>query len=609
MKACQPNVTVSGLNTIAKDWTMKTSPLSENRGLASPSPQPSPSGRGRRSRCRLELPKLGSVAAPFGFRDLTPANGRCVLKSPISTAVGSLSPRERAGVRGKETTIRPRRSVGSWASCLIALFLAVAAIAADIPDRPEKLTHPPLTFEPPDPATHRHVLDQGVIAYLVPDRALPLVDIDIMLRAGDYLDPQGKEGLAGLMGYLLTRGGIKSKTAAELDERTAFLAAQLGSGIEGFQGNVHLNLLTKDLDEGFVILREVLAEPRFQEDKLALQKEQIIAALKQRNDDAADIEQRERRFLAFGEQFWSNRLETKDSINAITRDDLLAFHRQRVHSQNFIFAVAGDFDVTDMTRRLNTLIADWPFTGERTPPPPANPQMAKPGIYTVDKDVNQGRVSLMLPGIRRDDPDYLSCLVMNDVLGGGGFTSRLLNRIRSDEGLAYSAGSVFQAGIYAPGPFIAVFQSKSRTVSYAASIIATELERMKSEPVSATELNTAKRSFIDSFPENFANKAVVAGLFGNDEFTGRYAKEPDYWKKFRARVEAIDAAEVQRVAKKYLTKENAVILVVGQQAEIQKGHPDHPAKLTDLSNGPLVELPLRDPLTLKPMNTQPAAKQ
>ena len=494
-------------------------------------------------------------------------------------------------------------------TCVCTSLLVGNTFAADIPDRPEKLTHPPLTFEPPEATAHRHVLDHGVIAYLVPDRALPLVDIDVMLRAGDYLDPQGKEGLAGLTGYLLTRGGIKSKTAAELDQRTAFLAAQLGSGIEGFQGNAHLNLLTKDLDEGFAILREVLAEPRFQEDKLALQKEQIIAAMKQRNDDAADIEQRERRFLAFGEQFWSNRLETKDSINAITRDDLVAFHRQRVHPQNFIFAVAGDFDVADMKRRLNTLIAAWPFTGERTPPPPANPQMAKPGIYTVDKEVNQGRVSLMLPGIRRDDPDYLSCLVMNDVLGGGGFTSRLLNRIRSDEGLAYSAGSVFQAGIYAPGPFIAVFQSKSRTVSYAASIIATELERMKSEPVSATELNTAKRSFIDSFPENFANKAAVVGLFGNDEFTGRYATEPDYWQKFRARIEAIDAAEVQRVAKKYLNKENAVILVVGQQSEIQKGHPEHPAKLTDLSTGPVVEVPLRDPLTMKPMNAQPAEKQ
>lgn len=492
---------------------------------------------------------------------------------------------------------------------LVAVLIAGSALASDIPDRPEKLTHPPLTFEPPHPSAHRHVLDQGVVAYLVPDRTLPLVDIDVMIRAGDYLNPWGKEGLAGLTGYLLTRGGIKSLTAEELDERTAFLAAQLGSGIQGFQGNAHLNLLSKDLDEGLSILREVLAEPRFQADKLALRKEQILSAMKQRNDDSADIEQRERRRLAFGDHFWSNQLETKASIDAISREDLVGFHRKWIHPQNFIFAIAGDFDVADMKSRLNKLIADWPFTGEIAPLPPKNAEMAKPGIYAVNKDVPQGRVTLMLPGIQRDDPDYFACLIMNDVLGGGGFTSRLVNRIRSDEGLAYSAGSAFQAGVYAPGPFIAVFQSKSRTVPYATSIIAEELDRMAKEPVSAEELNTAKRSYIDTFPENFSTKAEIAGLFGHDEFTGRYAQDPDYWKNYRQRIEAIDAAEVQRVAKKYLTKENAVILVVGQQEEILKGHPDHPVRLTELSGGPLVEVPLRDPLTLQPLNAEPAEKQ
>lgn len=493
--------------------------------------------------------------------------------------------------------------------CLIAVLITGSAIASEIPDRPEKLTHPPLTFEPPHPSEHRHVLDQGVVAYLVPDRTLPLVDIDVMIRTGDYLNPVGKEGLAGLTGYLLTRGGIQSLTAEDLDERTAFLAAQLGSGIQGFQGNVRLNLLSKDLDEGLSILREVLAEPRFQEDKLALRKEQLVSTMRQRNDDSADIEQRERRRLAFGEQFWSNRLETKDSIDAITREDLIAFHMKWIHPQNFIFAIAGDFDVADMKLRLNQLIADWPFTGEVAPLPPKNAAMARPGIYAVNKDVPQGRVTLLLPGIPRDDPDYFACLVMNDVLGGGGFTSRLVNRIRSDEGLAYSAGSAFQAGVYAPGPFIAAFQSKSRTVPYATSIIAEELERMAKEPVSAEELNTAKRSYIDTFPENFSTKAEIAGLFGNEEFTGRYATDPDYWKHYRQRIDAIDTAEVQRVAKKYLTPENAVILVVGQQEEILKGHPDHPVKLTELSSGPLVEVPLRDPLTLQPLGAGSAEKQ
>lgn len=490
----------------------------------------------------------------------------------------------------------------------LAVACAVASldlIAAGIPDRPEKLEFPPLTYEPPHPSEYRVELEHGAVAYLIPDRTLPLINISVLIRTGEYLDPEGREGLADLTGYLLARSGTPSMSAEELDERIAFLAAQLGSGISGFQGSVSLNLLSKDLDEGLKILREVLTAPQFEPGKIKLRKEQIIAAMKQRNDDSSSIESRERRYLAYGEHFWSNRMATKASIDAITREDMQAFHKKWVHPENFIFAVAGDFDAKAMTAKLNQLIANWPYRGEVPPPVPTDSKLADAGVYLVDKDVPQGRVTVLLPGIQRDDPDYFACLVMNDVLGGGGFTSRLMNRIRSDEGLAYGAGSAFQAGVYAPGPFIAVFQSKSRTVPYATSIILEEMDRMKKGGVTDEELNTAKRSFIDTFPDNFENKAAVAGLFASDEFTGRYAANPDYWKQYRDRIEAIDAAEVKRVAEKYLDEDRAVILVVGQEGEILKGHPDHPVNLKELSPGRYTEIPLRDPFTLEPMPAAP----
>jgi len=477
--------------------------------------------------------------------------------------------------------------------------------AGDIPTRPEALEFPPLTFEPPHPSEYRVELDHGAVGYLIPDRTLPLINISVVIRVGDYLDPTGKEGLADMMGYLMSRGGIESMTAEELDERVAFLAAQLSSGVSGFRGGAGINLLSKDLDEGLSILREVLAAPRFQQDKMDLRKEELLQAMKQRNDDSSSIEARERRFLAFGEHFWSSRMSTKASIDAITREDLIAFHRRWVHPENFIFSVAGDFDRDDMVERLNGLIADWPYAGEVPPPVPTDSRMAEAGIYMVDKDVNQGRVTVFLPGIQRDDPDYFSCLVMNDVLGGGGFTSRLMNRIRSDEGLAYGAGSAFQAGTYAPGPFIAAFQSKSRTVPYATQIIIEEMNRIKNEPVSDEELNTAKRSFIDTFPDNFESKSAVAGLFANDEFTGRYEKQPDYWKNYRDRIDAITKEDVQRVAKKYMNEDRVVILMVGQTDEIEKGHPDYPTKVTELGNGRIIDVPLRDPFTMEPMTAAP----
>ncbi len=497
-----------------------------------------------------------------------------------------------------------------------AVIAAGSLAAADaIPARPEQIAARPLIWAPPTAQDHRVVLKKSsVVAYLAENHDLPLVNVQILLKGGTYLNPPGKEGLAEMTGWLLARGGTKKRKAEDLEERLAFLAALLNpertfgrpgggqaSGYFDDRGVVSLNLLSKDLDEGLAILREVLTEPAFQEDRLALRKEQVVAGLKQRNDSSASIENRERSVLLTGEDFYVNRWETKASIESLTRADLAAFHATWIAPRNMIVSAAGDFKKAEMAAKLDALLANWPFKGEAAPPVPKPAHALSPGTFLVDKDVNQGRVSILLPGLARSDPDFVAASVMNDVLGGGGFTSRITNRVRSDEGLAYSAGSVLVGGVWYPGRFGAAFQSKVRTSAYASQIVLEEMKGLRDGGVTDEELETAKRSFVDTLPRRFATPVQVADALADEEFTGRYASDPLFWAAYQGKVEKVTKADVARVAKRLLRPESATILVVGRASDLLNPDPKHPVQFRELTGGKLVEVPLRDPLTMVPV--------
>jgi zinc protease len=480
-----------------------------------------------------------------------------------------------------------------------ALLSAATAFAGEIPPRPEQLTYPSLTFNVPDAASMRVKLANGVTAYVAEDKMLPLVNVVILFRGGRYLEPVGKEGLAELTGTVWRTGGAGSLDAKALDQELDFLAAQLSTSVGDTSGRVSLNLLAKDLDRGLALLMDVLKAPRFEEGRLAKAKEDMISEMKRRNDDTEAIEEREWDRLVYGDDYWINRLSTKASVDGITRDDLVAFRARLANPANFVVAVAGDFDRKALIAKLNATLGVWKAAGAAVPAVPQPKGSAKPGVYLVNKpDVNQGRVSVGQIGVKRPLADEYALDVANDILGGGGFTAWMMSKVRSDEGLAYSAYSNFGIGDAFPGTFRAYYQSKSSTCARAAQLTVELIGKITTTPVTDKELATSKTSFVERFPRIFESKLRTVTRFAQDDLVGL---PHEYWQSYRQKMNAVTAASTQAAAKAHIKPDQLIVLVVGNVDEILKGHPDHPsAKFESL--GPLVRLPLLDPLTLKPLN-------
>ena len=486
---------------------------------------------------------------------------------------------------------------------LLALLLGGALLAQGIPDRPEQIVFKPLAFEAPRVEAYQARLKNGIPVFLAADpKGLPFVRLTVLLKGGSYLDPKGKECLAALTGSQMRDGGTEKTSADALDERLEFLAGSITSNLGATSGSVAMTFLEKDLSEGLDLFMQVLTRPAFAKERLDQAKESLLQAFQARNDDVSGIARAELARLLNGEHHFSSAQPTAASLGAITREDLAAFHARLLQPENLVVSVSGRFTREAMLERLDrTLGALKPGPAAKASPKVPAPEFKrKPGIYVVDKDVPQSMVQFALPGLRRTDPDWYASVVMNRILGGSGFTARLMKKIRSDEGLTYGISTGFSEGSYWQGNWSGSFHTKNRSVAYALRLTLAEIERIKAQPVPQEELAVIKDSIIQAFPGQWAKKQTVVGTFAEERLVGW---PENWWVDYREKIQSITAEDVQRVARKYLDASQLVILVVGKAAEVELGDvKDHPGLLKDLAPLPMVRLPLRDPLTLKPLS-------
>lgn len=245
--------------------------------------------------------------------------------------------------------------------------------------------------------------------------------------------------------------------------------------------------------------------------------------------------------------------------------------------------------------KLDNLFAGWPSQQLELAPISEQIPDPKPGVYMIKKeDVNQSRIRLGHLGVKRDTPDQYALVVMNDILGGGGFTSRIVRRVRSDEGLAYNAGSAFERPVLYPGTFRAWFQTKHATAAFGTSLIVDEIKRMRSEKCDSEIVNNSKASFISDIINPFSSKKATVSTFADDDYTHR---PDDYWQNYTKNMEAVTPDDVLAVAQKYLHPDKLVFLVVGDPEAVEQGSDKHPERYSDF--GAITILPLRDPMTLE----------
>jgi zinc protease len=428
-----------------------------------------------------------------------------------------------------------------------------------------KLTIPPLpAFQPQQPT--RIQLSNGMVIFLQPDHELPLISATAMVRGGSISEPAAKTGLVSLYGDVWRTGGTKSKTGDQMDDFLEARAAKIETNDGGDSTSLSLNCLKGDFDAVFAMFLDLLHNPEFRADKLELAKQQAYTGIARRNDDVSSIVGSQASILAYGKNSPLAREEEYTTIFAVTRDDLMNWHKQYVYPNNIIIGVSGDFDPKEMEATLRKAFDSWPKGPQATAPElKFNP--AKPGFYVVPKsDVNQSSIAMVDLGILRNSPDYYAVSVMNEIFSGG-FSSRLFNNVRAAKGLAYSVGGGIGTGFIYPGMTRLQMRTKSESTVKGIEALYEEVDSIHSAPPSADEMRRAKEQILNSFIFRFDAPGKVL----REKMTYEFYHYPlDFLERYRAEIDKVTPEQVQQVSKKYLLKDKLAVLVVGNDGEFDK---------------------------------------
>ena len=418
----------------------------------------------------------------------------------------------------------------------------------------------PLQFNPP--TVQKQYLTQGTTLFLLEDHELPLIQIQALVRTGTMYDPADKIGLGQMCGTLMRTGGTEFQSSDEIDNELEFIGASVESGIDIESGSVSLSVLSKDLEKGLRVFFDVLYRPAFNTKKLDIEKSKIIESIRRRNDEPFQIARREFRKLIYGNEHPLSRTLKIKTIKKISQKDLIAFHQNYFKPNNMMIAISGDFETEKIIKRIEKEfknikpeLVQFPkiqqinFT-EQTP---------TQHIGIAQKELNQASILLGHLGVKRHNPDRFILEVLNEILGGNSFSSRLYQEIRTKKGLAYWVGSSFSEP-WDYGTIAAGCQTKSETVGQTLQSILGEIDRIKTELVPNTELQRAKNSIMNSFVFRFTSPHAIITQKMSLEYLGY---PTDYLETYTQKIADVSANDILNIAQKYIHPEKFQFIIVG----------------------------------------------
>ena len=469
----------------------------------------------------------------------------------------------------KGETFNVKRGLFILTAMVIALIVPLlSACAGNLAlGDPRQMTFKPVEFTPPEP--DREVIENGMVVYLLEDHELPLISITVTMRTGSWLDPAEKVGLASLTGTIMRTGGGGGLSSGQVDEELEQFAGDVGISIGRQSGSASLDVLSKDLKRGLQIFAGLIRMPAFEPARVELAKLQAIEGIRRRQDTPGSIVGREFVKLLYGADHPTARESSIASITRITRDDLVAFHRRTIHPNGMMLGVTGDFDKSAMLALLREVFGDWK-KGEvpvLTIADVPQGQTGKPVVRFVNKETSQTHLRLGHLSIKEQDPDYVALAIANDILGGSSFRSRLFNDVRTKRGLAYSVGSRLNSGVHDQGVWLMRAETKLPSTQEVITRFVSNMERMRTELVTDSELAEAKEAYVNSFVFSFASSSAIVGRLIELEYDGL---PKDFLQQLRARVIALTREDILAAAKKHFNPDRLTIVAVGAGEALPK---------------------------------------